>query len=165
MAVLLLQMACPTQTTLAAIGPRLEPLAKGVIAELGNLVTAKVITRAQLDDINSYDPVGRAKALGDFLTNLKTITASNKQAVIDEIQKVIDLYAKIGPKIKPDTTAAKVFAVITATLIAARLAVDLTNPPAQTMSFSIGQPEKGIDTKTVKVNLPPVSNDVKKYIH
>jgi len=157
----LLASACGNSTTLARIGAALGPLGTAFDNQLLPMLQSKVIDQKKYDTLKAFNVPQKAKDIGQYLTNLSVVTSSNKQEVINAIQGGVDLFQKVAGVLPVGSTAARIIAVATAVLDGARVAVAILNPPAASTSFALGQPEKGISTKAVKVNLPEVPPEVK----
>lgn len=154
---------CPKgSVNLVAVGRSLGPLGDGFNSELGLLLQAKTIDQKKYDELIALEIPKKAKALGDYLIGLSTITQGNQQEIVNKLGEAVDLFRAFFPRIEPGTTAARVLSVLTLAIDGARIAVSILNPPAQ--SFAIGDSEKGIAAKTVTVKPFHVPDDVKQYI-
>lgn len=155
-------------TSLAKLAPYVKQSGRAYKMAIADAYAQKLMTAEQFmaRDKAANELIIATNDIGDYLASLSTLTTDSKDEALRKLSEGIDLGKRIGlaSGLPGESVPARVLAYAILALETTASTIEAVKLGSGNASFAIGAEEKGVPLSDVKVKLPDVDKDLKKYL-
>lgn len=152
-------------TSLPKLAPYIEQSGRAVLMAIEDYRAAGLLTEARYTEVKAaVDPFAKNTVeIAAYLRTLTTIDAATKDEALRKIGEGVALGRRVGLSagLPPESVVARVLLAAVIGLETTASTIQAVNTPAA--SFALGAESKTVDAESVKVKLPEIDKDLRKY--